>query len=92
MISEMSKFGGSFPQIAISVCMLCRIPVDSGRVLSELQSSVKSVKLVVGEVLLSVHFNVDSLFVQLLSMELCVVACVVACLVIRTAAAFCQNL
>jgi predicted RNA-binding protein with EMAP domain len=78
----MNEFGGSFPQISILVCEFCRIAVDSGRVLSELRSSVKSVKLVVGEVLLSVHSNVDSLFVQFLSLELCVVACVVACLVI----------
>ena len=41
MISEMSIFGGSFPQIAILVCKLCRITVDSG---IGAPSSVKSVK------------------------------------------------
>ena len=39
-----NEFGGSFPQISILVCKLCRSAVDSGRVLSELRSSVKSVK------------------------------------------------
>jgi predicted metal-binding protein len=31
--------GASFPQIAISVCKLCRVVVESGRKSSELKSS-----------------------------------------------------
>ena len=31
--------GGSFSQIAISVCKLCRVVVESGRKSSELKSS-----------------------------------------------------